>query len=143
MAKSLQKHFDSILVGSLHQNDFQTFEPVAGIILAAGAASRYGAPKQLLDWKGKPFVRHVAETALRSGLEPVVVVTGFHHADVESALQDLPVHIVHNPDYAQGQSTSIKAGVAELLWNQGARSRDHGGKPPDSKSVGAAVFLLR
>jgi molybdenum cofactor cytidylyltransferase len=138
MAKTLQKHFDSILVGSLHQNDFQTFEPVAGIILAAGEASRYGAPKQLLDWKGKPFVRHVTETALRSGLEPVVVVVGFHHADVESALKGLPVHIVHNPDYTQGQSTSIKAGVGELIWN----SRNLGGKPPDSKGAGSAIFLL-
>lgn len=137
MAKSLQKHFDSILVGSLQREDFQTFEPVAGIILAAGKSTRYGSPKQLLDWKGKPFVRHVTETALRSGLEPVVVVTGFHHADVESALQDLPVHIVHNSGYAQGQSTSIKAGVAELI-----RSRDLGGKLPDSIQVGAAVFLL-
>lgn len=143
LAASLQKSFDSVLLGSLHQPEtFQTFEPVAGIILAAGESSRYGAPKQLLDWKGKPFVRQVAETALRSGLEPVVVVVGFHHADVAAALQDLPVTIAHNLDYAQGQSTSIKAGVAELLWNQGARSRDHVGKLPDSKGVGAAIFLL-
>lgn len=143
MAKSLLGHFDSVLLGSLQQpENVQTFEPVAGIILAAGAASRYGAPKQLLDWKGKPFVRHVTETALRSGLEPVVVVTGFHHAEVEFALQGLPVHIAHNSDYTQGQSTSIKAGVAELVWSQGARSRDYGGKQPDSKGAGAAVFLL-
>ncbi|MBM4428391.1 MAG: putative selenium-dependent hydroxylase accessory protein YqeC [Chloroflexi bacterium] len=139
MAKLLLHHFDSVLLGSLQQpENIQTFEPVAGIILAAGAASRYGAPKQLLDWKGKPFVRHVAETALRSGLEPVMVVVGFHHADVESALQGLPVHIVHNSDYTQGQSTSIKAGVGELIWN----SHNLGGKPPDAKSIGAAVFLL-
>lgn len=143
MAGSLKKSFDSVLLGSLHQPEaFQTFEPVAGIILAAGGSSRYGAPKQLLDWKGKSFVRQVAETALRSGLEPVVVVVGFHHADVASTLQDLLVTIIHNPDYAQGQSTSIKAGVAELVWNQGACSRDIGGKPPDSIGASAAVFLL-
>jgi molybdenum cofactor cytidylyltransferase len=125
MARELLGHFDSILVGSLQNSSLQTFERTAGIILAAGEAARYGAPKQLLDWKGKPFVRQVAETALKSGLEPVVVVTGFRAADVESALSGLPVTIVHNPDYRQGQGTSIRAGVASL-----------------SDKVGSAIFLL-
>ncbi len=125
MARELLGSFAAVLVGSLHQNDFHTFERTAGIVLAAGESTRFGLPKQLLDWKGKPFVRHATETALHAGLEPVVVVTGFHHADVESCLKDLPVMIVHNVDYAQGQSFSIKAGIAAL--------------PADT---GAAVFLL-
>jgi molybdenum cofactor cytidylyltransferase len=125
MARELLGHFDSVLVGSLQNESVQIFERTAGIILAAGEAARYGALKQLLDWRGKPFVRQVAETALQAGLEPVVVVTGFRAADVESALYGLPVTIVHNPDYRQGQGTSIRAGVASL-----------------SDKVGAAVFLL-
>ncbi|MDP1545485.1 MAG: selenium cofactor biosynthesis protein YqeC [Anaerolineales bacterium] len=133
MAKSLLHHFDAVLLGSLRKpENFKTFERVAGIILAAGEATRYGSPKQLLDWKGKPFVRQVAETALQSGLEPVVVVTGSHHADVESALQGLPVTIVHNAEYKQGQSTSIKAGIQFL----NSSSTSGGGR------AGAAVFLL-
>ncbi|MBI5826061.1 MAG: putative selenium-dependent hydroxylase accessory protein YqeC [Chloroflexi bacterium] len=125
MARELLRHFDSVVVGSLLQNSFRTIEHTAGIILAAGASTRYGSPKQLLDWKGKPFVRQIAETALRSGLWPVVVVTGFRSADVESCLKNLPVEIIHNPNYQQGQSASIKAGVASL--------------PP---KAGAAIFLL-
>lgn len=125
MARELLGHFDSVIVGSLQQNSFRTIEHTAGIILAAGESTRYGSPKQLLDWKGKPFVRQVAETALRSGLWPVVVVTGFRSADVESCLKDLPVEIVHNPEYQQGQSASIKAGVASL-----------------PQKAGAAIFLL-
>lgn len=125
MARELLEHFDSVLVGSLQQNSLRVVEHTAGIILAAGQSTRYGAPKQLLDWKGKPFVRHVAETALHSGLWPVVVITGFHSADIESCLIDLPVKIVHNPEYKEGQSTSIKAGVASL--------------PP---KIGGAIFLL-
>jgi molybdenum cofactor cytidylyltransferase len=125
MAHELLNHFESVVVGSLQRSTLQTFERTAGIILAAGESTRFGSPKQLLDWKGKPFVRQVAETALRSGLEPVVVVTGFHAAVVESALSGLPVVIVHNPNYQQGQSTSIRAGVASL-----------------SGKAGAAVFLL-
>lgn len=125
LADNLLKAYDSVIVGSVQQNNLQVAEKTAGIILAAGSSSRYGQPKQLLEWKGKSFIRHVTETALRSALEPVVVVTGFRHAEIESQLQDLPVSIVYNPDYEQGQSTSIKAGISALPAN-----------------VGAAVFLL-
>jgi len=125
MARELLGHFDSVIVGNLKDSEFQTFERCAGIVLAAGESTRFGAPKQLLDWKGKPFVRQVAEIALKAGIEPVVVVTGFRAADVESALNGLPVEIVYNPEYQQGQSASIRAGVASL-----------------SGKVGAAIFLL-
>jgi molybdenum cofactor cytidylyltransferase len=125
MTKELLDHFASVVVGSLAKESFQTFERTAGIILAAGESTRFGAPKQLLEWKGKSFVRQVAETALQSGLEPVVVVTGFHTADVEAALGGLPVTIIRNPNYQQGQGTSIRAGVNSL-----------------SDRVGAAIFLL-
>jgi len=131
MAQELLAHFDSVIVGTLEHSNLQTFEHCAGIILAAGKSTRFGAPKQLLDWKGKPFVRQVAETALQAGLWPVVVVTGFYAADVESALDGLPVEIVRNPEYPQGQSTSIRAGIQTLLP-----------PPPYSGKVGAAVFLL-
>ena len=125
MARQLLHKYDSVVIGSLQQNNLQAVEKTAGIILAAGSSSRYGQPKQLLEWKGKSFIRHVTETALRSALEPVVVVTGFRHAEIESQLQDLPVSIVYNADYEQGQSTSIKAGISALPAN-----------------VGSAVFLL-
>lgn len=131
MARELLSHFDSALVGSLQNSSLQTFERTAGIILAAGEATRYGSPKQLLDWKGKPFVRQVAETALQAGLEPVVVVTGFRAAEVESALSGLPVTIVHNPGYQQGQGTSIRAGILHLGELRVLRG-----------SIGSAIFLL-
>ena len=120
MARSLLSHFDSVIVGSLQKSEMQTFEQCAGIILAAGASTRFGSPKQLLDWKGKPFVRQVAETALQAGLWPVVVVTGSHAAEIESALIGLPVNVVYNAEYQQGQSTSIRAGVNALPHNTGA-----------------------
>lgn len=125
VARQILNAYDAVILGSLQQNNLQVAEKTAGIILAAGSSSRYGQPKQLLEWKGKSFIRHVTETALRSALEPVVVVTGFQHAEIESQLQDLPVNIVYNAGYEQGQSTSIKAGISALPEN-----------------VGAAVFLL-
>lgn len=120
LARSLVNHFDSVVVGSLEHETIRLIEPTAGVILAAGSSSRYGELKQLLDWKGKPFVRHVAETALRAGLEPVVVVTGFRHAEIESQLRDLPVNLVRNPEFEQGQSASVKKGISALPNNAGS-----------------------
>ena len=120
MARELLGKLDSVIVGSVQKKSFRTFEQTAGIILAAGKATRYGSLKQLLDWKGKPFVRQVAETALHAGLWPVVVVTGFHSAEVESSLMGLPISIAYNPDFEDGQSTSIRAGVEALPQNTGS-----------------------
>lgn len=117
--------FASVIAGSLESGNLYRFERTGGVILAAGTSSRFGQPKQLLDWNGKPFVRHVTETALRSGLDPVVVVTGFHHTEIESHLHDLPVQTVFNADFSQGQASSIKAGVTAL-----------------PRDVGSAIFLL-
>jgi molybdenum cofactor cytidylyltransferase len=120
IAKKLLSHFDSILVGSLHQENFHTFEKTAGIILAAGDSTRFGSPKQLLDWHSKPFIRQVAETALLAGLQPVLVICGKHYPEISTALQGLPVQIIHNPNYKNGQSESIKLGIQHLLQNIGA-----------------------
>ena len=120
IARDLLGNFDSALVGSLQQNDFHTIERTAGILLAAGESKRFGQPKQLLDWKGKPFVRHVAETALHAGLSPVIVVTGSNAEQVEKAVTRLDVTIVRNENWQGGQSASIAAGVKALPKNTGA-----------------------
>ncbi len=125
MARELLHHFDSVIVGALRQKKLQAIERCAGIILAAGESKRFGSAKQLLDWNGKPFARHVAETALQADLDPVIVVAGFDSARIESALADLPVKVIRNPNYQDGQSASIRAGVNAL-----------------PKNIGAAIFLL-
>jgi molybdenum cofactor cytidylyltransferase len=114
MSTSLLEHFDSVVVGSLPQSNFQTFERTAGIILAAGASTRFGRPKQLLDWRGEPFVRVAAQTALKAGLSPVVVVIGANADEVESKIKDLPVMIVRNENWQSGQASSIRSGVKAL-----------------------------
>ena len=84
------------------------YEPVAAILLAAGESKRLGEPKQLLDWQGQPFIRHIVQTALEADLYPVVVVLGAHGDRIEPAILDLPVTIAHNADWAAGQSSSVK-----------------------------------
>jgi molybdenum cofactor cytidylyltransferase len=84
---------------------------VAGIVLAAGDSQRFPEPKQLLRWKGKALVWYAVQAALGGGLEPVVVVTGAAAEDVRDALAGESVEFVHNPDWASGQSSSMKAGL--------------------------------
>lgn len=92
---------------------FASFGKAAAVVLAAGAATRYGEPKQLLPWRGVPFVRAVAQTALQAGFQ-VIVVTGYQAERVSQAVQDLAVKIVHNPDWGSGQGSSVRAGVQSL-----------------------------
>ena len=88
---------------------------VAGLVLAAGRSTRMGGPNKLLEEiNGRPLVRHVAEHVLASRAKPVIVVTGHQKERVERALAGLPVTFVHNPDFAEGLSTSLKTGIAAV-----------------------------
>jgi molybdenum cofactor cytidylyltransferase len=93
---------------------------IAAVILAAGQSSRYRAAdpsavsKVVATLGGKPLVRHVAEAALAAGLDPVVVVTGFAREAAQAGLDGLAVSFVHNPSFATGLSSSLKAGVYAL-----------------------------
>jgi len=88
---------------------------IACIVLAAGRSSRMAPRNKLLESiGGEPVVRRVAATALASGARPVLVVTGHEAAPVAAALRGLDVTIVANPSYAEGLSTSLRAGVGAL-----------------------------
>jgi molybdenum cofactor cytidylyltransferase len=88
---------------------------IASIVLAAGSSSRMGPRNKLLEpIGGEPMVRRVAAIALGSGAKPVVVVTGHEAAEVGAALHGLGVTAVLNPDYADGLSTSLRAGLSAL-----------------------------
>lgn len=85
---------------------------ITGILLAAGRSRRMGQPKLLLPWHGVPLVRHVAQTALRARLDELIVVVGHRAEHVGAALDGLHVKFVQNPDFLDGQSTSLRVGVA-------------------------------
>jgi molybdenum cofactor cytidylyltransferase len=87
---------------------------VAGVLLAAGMSTRLGQPKQLLPFRGHTLLRHAAETGLAAGLDPLVVIIGAEAAAMRRELAGLPVLVVENPRYAEGQSTSLRAGLAAL-----------------------------
>lgn len=87
---------------------------IAAVILAAGGSTRFGSPKQLAQWRGKTFLAHVVDTALASSVAGVWVVLGASASACQRELAARPVEIVLNPAWAQGQSTSLKAGLAAL-----------------------------
>lgn len=94
---------------------------VAAIVMAAGRSTRMGGPnKLLLEHGGKPLVRLAVESALASRASPVVVVTGHQAEAVRAALQGLDVAFAHNPDFADGLSTSVRTGIAALPPEAGA-----------------------
>jgi molybdenum cofactor cytidylyltransferase len=94
------------------------FKGIATIILAAGESKRFGdQAKQLLDWHGRSFVQIAVDNAIEARLKPVFVVIGPHATEVQSNLQHRPVIIIDNPDWSQGQSTSVRAGLQALPKN--------------------------
>ena len=88
---------------------------VAGVVLAAGTSERFGESNKLLaELGGEAIVRRATRTLVDAGVSPVVVVVGHESEQVRAVLQDMPVSFVENPSYADGQSTSVQAGLAAL-----------------------------
>jgi molybdenum cofactor cytidylyltransferase len=88
---------------------------IAAVVLAAGRSTRMGGPNKLVaEIAGRPLVRIAAEVALASRADPVIVVSGHQHTEIQKALSGLSVRLVHNPDFALGLGTSLKAGIAAV-----------------------------
>ena len=92
------------------------------VILAAGASTRLGRPKQLLDLGGMPVIRRVCEASLRAAVDDVVVVLGHDAEAVRDALPDAGPRLraLRNERYREGQSTSLVAGIRAMHPEAGA-----------------------
>jgi len=95
---------------------------IAAIILAAGASTRMGSPKQLLELQGKPLVVRACEAISGAEIKDIIVVVGANAAQVSAALAlaKQPVRIVENPAWPEGMGASIRAGAAAI-------ANDHNG----------------
>jgi molybdenum cofactor cytidylyltransferase len=115
IAKVLISTYDAVITASLSRQVIHAaYEQTAGVILAAGASQRFGKAKVLEEWQGVSFVRRVAETAIKGGLSPIVVVTGELDKEIRLSLAGLPIQIVKNLKWREGQSTSVQAGLKAL-----------------------------
>jgi len=87
---------------------------VYAIILAAGASSRLGSPKQLLEWRKRPLLEHAVVNARAVLGERVIVVLGAHAESIRTTVDLDGVSTIVNPDWLEGMASSIRAGVQAL-----------------------------
>jgi len=85
-----------------------------GLVLAAGAGSRYGMPKALVPYPDRLLVQRAADTLREAGVSPTVVVLGAEADNVRAAAPDLPPTVV-NDDWRSGLGSSLRAGLTALL----------------------------
>jgi len=87
---------------------------VHAVILAAGASSRMGSPKQLLIWQDRPLLVHAIDSARSVLTERIVVVLGANAEAIKAAVDLTGVGVALNPDWADGMAGSIRAGIQAL-----------------------------
>lgn len=87
---------------------------VTGLVLAAGGSRRLGQPKQLLPYGTGTLLDHVLDTARRSGFDQLIVALGGSSEEVRAKVDLSGAEVVDNPDYEEGCSSSIAAGLVAL-----------------------------
>jgi molybdenum cofactor cytidylyltransferase len=100
---------------------------VSIIILAAGASSRMGMPKQLLMIEGKTLIKRVSEMAIDTPCHPIVVVLGANKEPIRKEMEKIPLTIIENPQWENGMSSSIKMGLVGAYMTE--------------KEIDAVIFL--
>ena len=101
---------------------------VVGVVLAAGASTRFGSQKLLADLGGRPVLQHVLDAVDAADLDDVVVVVGDAHEATERALAWRRQRRVVNPRPQDGLSSSLRVGLAAVA--------------ADDPAVDAAIVLL-
>src|SRR4051812_25705524 len=92
------------------------------IILAAGASSRLGFPKQTLLYKGKTLLEIAIEAGLKSKCDGVTVVLGANAEAIEPGIKSYGINIIHNPNWADGMASSIAVAINSLQPTTAVRS---------------------
>lgn len=87
---------------------------VTGLVLAAGGSRRLGEPKQLLPYGSGTLLDHTLETARASGFDQLIVALGGSSAEVRRRVDLSGADAVENPDFGEGCSSSIAAGLRAI-----------------------------
>jgi molybdenum cofactor cytidylyltransferase len=87
---------------------------VVGVILAAGESRRMGQLKALLPFGTYTVIEQVIQPLLQADLADVVVVLGHRAAEIAVVLATWPVHVLYNPDYRQGMTTSVQVALRHI-----------------------------
>jgi molybdenum cofactor cytidylyltransferase len=88
---------------------------IGAVVLAAGQSTRMGRPKMIMPWKNTTIIAKVVETLVNADVNPIVIVTGGAHEEVEKAVSNFPVKCVFNPQYRNGEMLySLQAGLSSM-----------------------------
>jgi molybdenum cofactor cytidylyltransferase len=87
---------------------------IAGLVLAAGAGTRFGAPKQLAELDGRPMLEHSLRAMAAAPLDRVIVVLGSHAEEIVAAVDLHGADPLVCPRWEKGQAASLACGLAEL-----------------------------
>jgi molybdenum cofactor cytidylyltransferase len=112
---------------------------LTAVILAAGESSRMGSPKALVPFRGQTFLARLLDIAgaqPKSEIAGVRVVLGSHAGEITAALGIDPEIVVLNPDWEQGQLSSIQAAIRSLDAGDSTR------QPGEDETDGIILFLV-
>jgi molybdenum cofactor cytidylyltransferase len=84
------------------------------VVLAAGASTRFGSPKQLVRLQGRPLLHAAVARAVEVAGQAVTVVLGAHAADLAPLLRHSTASVIVNREWSEGIGSSIRTGVSRL-----------------------------
>jgi len=87
---------------------------IVAVVLSAGESSRMGRPKALLPIDGQTFIERIVAALKQSGIERIFVVLGFNAEEMRREIEHLPVEILINQAYQQGQLSSLQVALRRL-----------------------------
>ena len=87
---------------------------ISAVILSAGESSRMGRPKALLPIDGVRFIERIVATLKSTRVDEIIAVLGHNAEEMRQKVSDLPVKIVVNPNYKQGQLSSLIAAIRSI-----------------------------
>lgn len=84
------------------------------VVLAAGASTRFGSPKQLVRIDGRPLLHAVVGRAVEVAGHSVTVVLGAHATQLTPLLRHTPASVVVNREWQEGMASSIRSGMSQV-----------------------------
>ena len=91
---------------------------IVAIILSAGESSRMGQPKALLSIEGATFIERIVGALKRTRASRIIIVLGHNAEEMRRYVAHLSAEIVINPDYRQGQLSSLQAALRHIANDQ-------------------------
>jgi molybdenum cofactor cytidylyltransferase len=119
LADQLLPTYDAVMIARLATENenaqvLYVCEPIASVILAAGGSTRFGTPKLSLTWRGKSFIDNILDTISRCTFSQAVLVLNNAHSQLINITRPSNLITIINPNWQEGQASSIRLGVKSL-----------------------------